>query len=57
MPNKYYCQDITFCKNGKCTYKECARHKCHIRWDLKPYHSFADFKGTKYCPKEGDNNG
>lgn len=57
MANKYYSQDITFCSNRKCVRESCARHQCHVRWDLKQYQSFADFDGTKYCPKGGTDNG
>lgn len=52
----YYCQDITFCMREACGFKKCERHPCHIRWDIKPYQSIADFANTKYCPKkEGAN--
>lgn len=56
--NGYYSQDITFCSNRKCQRTKCIRHQCHINWAIKPYHSFADFENTQYCPKKvGDNNG
>ena len=48
---EYYSQDITFCSNGRCTRKTCERHKSNVNWAAKPYHSFADFDGTQYCPK------
>ena len=51
--SEYYSQDITFCSNRKCQNLKCERNACHIRWDLKPYHSFADFENTQYCPKKG----
>ena len=53
---EYYSQDITFCSNKKCKNKKCKRNACHIRWDLKPYHSFADFENTQYCQKGRSNN-
>lgn len=56
MPNEYYSQDITFCSNRQCTRKSCERHQSHIQWYTKPYHSIADFEGTKYCPKRGAYN-
>lgn len=51
MDNQYFSQDITFCTNSRCTNKSCFRNQCHIRWDVKRYHSFSDFDGTKNCPK------
>ena len=56
MP-KYYSQDITFCSSRECKNKKCERNRCHINWAIKPYHSFADFENTQYCPKKrSDNN-
>lgn len=49
--NRYYSQDITFCSNEKCELMTCKRNACHIRWDIKPYQSFANFENTKYCLK------
>ena len=49
---RYYSQDITFCSNKKCELMTCIRHDCHIRWDIKPYQSFANFENTKYCLKK-----
>lgn len=53
-----YCQDITFCSRESCGFKKCERHPRHIRWDIKPYQSIADFKNTEYClkQKEGAEN-
>ena len=48
----YYNQDITFCSNRECENKKCKRNHCHIDWSVKPYHSFADFENTQYCPKK-----
>ena len=50
--SEYYSQDITFCSNRKCENKKCERNRCHINWAIKPYHSFADFENTEYCPKK-----
>lgn len=47
----YYDQDITFCSKRDCKNKKCKRNSCHIDWSVKPYHSFADFENTQYCPK------
>lgn len=47
----YYCHDITFCMNAECTEKKCERNQCHIRWDLKPYNSFAHYEDTEHCLK------
>lgn len=46
----YYNQDITFCSRENCENKKCTRNRCHIDWTIKPYHSFADFENTAYCP-------
>ena len=55
--NEYYSQDITFCSNRKCNRKKCKRHYTNANWSVKPYHSFADFENTQYCPKKrSDNN-
>lgn len=54
---RYYSQDITFCTNEKCTRKLCERHPCHIRWDIKPFQSFADFENTDYCPEKKKKEG
>ena len=48
----YFNQDITFCSNRECENKKCKRNHCHIDWTIKPYHSFADFENTQYCPKK-----
>ena len=54
----YYDQDITFCSKRDCKNKKCRRNHCHIDWNVKPYHSFADFENTQYClKKRSDNNG
>jgi predicted DNA-binding protein (UPF0251 family) len=53
---EYFSQDITFCSNRNCKNKKCKRNSCHINWTIKPYHSFADFEGTRYCIKGGTNN-
>lgn len=49
--SKYFSQDITFCSNRKCQRKGCKRHHLNADWSVKPYHSFADFTNTQYCPK------
>lgn len=49
---KCFQQDITFCSNRKCWRKTCKRHHSNADWSVKPYHSFADFTDTQYCPKK-----
>lgn len=58
MRRDFIQQDITFCSNRRCRMKNCHRHHFNADWSVKPYHSFADFTGTQYCPKErgGVNN-
>ena len=51
---RYFQQDITFCSNRKCKRKNCMRHRSNADWSVKPYHSFADFTDTQYCPKRKD---
>lgn len=46
--------DITFCMS-KCKRKTCDRHPSKIRNPKVP-HSFAEFKGTQYCPYRKRNN-
>lgn len=42
--------DITFCLNSpSCANKNCFRHESNIRERTIP-HSFAQMKGTDYCP-------
>lgn len=48
--NTYYSHDITWCSKKNCTYTKCERNRKHIRPGRWEY-SFADYEGTKCCPK------
>ena len=50
---QYRNDDISFCTNHRCRRKGCFRHQTNIIHPDIP-HSFADFDGTKYCPKYYD---